>query len=178
VLGRVKTRLAASIGAQAALTAYRDLLALTLARLAPHKGAFAPEIWVDGNALAVADWRRTFPVYEQPDGDLGERMAAAFEAGVSAVVGTDIPAMTADYVDAALKALQAAELALGPTEDGGYCLVAMREPHPEIFAGIPWSTPRVLDATLAAAVHLRVAMLEELWDVDDAAGLRRWRALA
>ncbi len=173
--GRVKTRLARAVGGDAALAAYEELLAQTLARLAPGQGAFAPEIWVEGDAPAVADWRRTFPVYRQAQGDLGARMAAAFEAGVSAVVGTDIPGLTAAYVDGALRALQTADVVLGPTEDGGYCLIAMRESHREALVGIPWSTAGVLEATLAATAHLRVVLLDELWDVDDAAGLRRWR---
>lgn len=174
-LGRVKTRLARTVGDAAALAAYEELLAVTLTRLAPTEGDFAPEIWVEGDAPAVAAWRRTFPVHGQVQGNLGARMAAAFEAGVSAVVGADIPAMTAAYVDDALGALDGADVVLGPTEDGGYCLIAMREPHTEVFADIPWSTPGVLQATLAKAAHLCVAVQETLWDVDDEADLKRWR---
>lgn len=176
VSGRVKTRLAGSVGEEAALAAYRELLALTLHRLAPGTGRFAPEIWIDGERSALASWRG-FRMVEQPNGDLGERMAAAFEDGVSALVGTDIPLMTADYVEQALDALAHSDLVLGPTEDGGYCLVAMNSPQAGIFEGIPWSSPQVLTATLEAAKELSVELLEPLWDVDDATDLARWRGL-
>ena len=175
VLGEVKTRLAATVGQHAALAFYRELVALTLTRLGPGKGAFAPEIWVAGDSAEVGAWRRRFRVVTQPDGDLGARMAAAFDDGVDVLVGCDIPPLTASYVDRAVAALDDADLVLGPTEDGGYCLIAMNEPQPQIFAHIPWSTGQVLAATQRAAAHLRVSLLETLWDVDDEVGLRRWR---
>ena len=175
VLGEVKTRLAATVGQPAALAVYRELVAQTLTRLELGNGAFVPEIWIAGDSADVDGWRRRFRVVAQPDGDLGARMAAAFEDGVDVLVGCDIPPLTASYVDCALAALDDADLTLGPTEDGGYCLVAMNEPHPEIFADIPWGTCDVLAATRRAAAHLRVSLLETLWDVDDEVGLRRWR---
>ena len=175
VLGQVKTRLAAKIGEQNALAAYRELVTSTLTALGPGTGMFAPEIWVAGESEDVDEWRARFPVFVQPPGDLGTRMAAAFEAGVTALVGCDIPPLTASYVDDALAALADADLVLGPTEDGGYCLIAMPAPHPEVFADIPWSTKDVLAATRRAAAHLRVTVLAPLWDVDDATGLARWR---
>ena len=176
VPGRVKTRLARSVGEEAALAAYRELLALTLDRLAPGTGRFAPEIWIEGERSTLASWQG-FRIVEQPTGDLGVRMAAAFEDGVSVLVGTDIPLMTAGYVEQALDALAHADLVLGPTEDGGYCLVAMNSPQDRIFQGIPWSSPRVLTATLAAAKGLSAELLDPLWDVDDARDLARWRGL-
>ena len=177
IRGRVKTRLAKDIGADAALSAYRRLVALTLATLAPGRGRFSPEIWVAGDSPEVAAWRQTFAVFAQPPGDIGTRMAAAFEAGVNVLVGCDIPCLTAAYVDAAVAALAEADLVLGPTEDGGYCLVAMREPHPQVFENVPWSTEAVLSATLKAAKGLSVTTLDELWDVDDGADFKRWQAM-
>ena len=175
VRGQVKTRLAKIVGDDVALAVYDQLLTETLVRLAPGCGRFEPEVWLEGTS---ADARfQGFPVIPQPGGDLGARMAAAFEAGVTALVGTDIPALTADYVDRALGGLNEADLVVGPVEDGGYCLVAMNAPHPELFRAIPWSTPRVLAATLDAAhgLKLTVGLLEPLWDVDDADDLDRWR---
>ena len=176
IRGRVKTRLAKDIGTDAALLAYRELLALTLSRLAPGRGAFSPEIWVEGDSPEVVTWRRSFAVFMQPPGDIGERMAAAFEAGVDVLVGCDIPCLTAAYVDEAVAALADADLVLGPTEDGGYCLVAMREPHLGIFQNVPWSTGHVLTATLEAASGLSVKTLDRLWDVDDGDDFRRWQS--
>jgi len=177
VRGEVKTRLARTIGDEAALGVYRELLSLTLNRLAPGSGNFTPEIWIDRESPSSDPWPQCFRVVVQPEGDLGVRMAAAFEDGVTALVGSDIPLMSAGYVEQAVNALSCADVVLGPTEDGGYCLVAMRRPQPAIFAGIPWSTPRVLDATLSAADEgdLSVELLEVMWDVDDAHDLDRWR---
>ena len=81
-------------------------------------------------------------------------------------------------MEQALDALAHSDLVLGPTEDGGYCLVAMNSPQARIFEGIPWSSPRVLTATLAVAEGLSVELLETLWDVDDATDLARWRGLS
>ena len=175
VRGQVKTRLAKSVGADRALEVYERLVASTLRKLAPGSGRFVSEVWLEG--VAPASVFEGFRVIPQPSGDLGSRMAAAFESGVSALVGTDIPAMTANYVDQALDALTVADLVIGPVVDGGYCLIAMNAPHPALFDGIPWSTGRVVTETLAVAkrLSLAVTMLDELWDVDDEADLRRWQ---
>ena len=184
--GRVKTRLAAGIGADAAFRVYEALLASTLRELAPGRGTFEPEIWVDGDIDEFAVWQRgrgadglrelRFRLVPQCDGDLGQRMAWAFDQGVEVLVGTDIPNMAADYVDGAFAALRAADLVLGPTEDGGYCLIGMNSPRPALFEGIPWGTADVLTSTLHAASALRVELLDPMWDVDDARDLERWRA--
>ena len=186
VHGRVKTRLAAGVGADVALTVYETLLASTLRELAPGRGRFEPEIWVDGDVDAFAGWQRSaqnglrnlrFPLVAQCDGDLGQRMAWAFDQGVNVLVGTDIPDMTASYVDGAVVALQSTDMVLGPTEDGGYCLIGLKSPRPDLFAGIPWGTADVLASTLHAASGLRVELLDAMWDVDDARDLGRWRAV-
>lgn len=176
VLGGVKTRLARAIGATAALEAHRQLLLGTLARLSPGGGRFAPELWLAGAGGEFDAWARWLPMHQQPAGDLGTRMAAAFAAGVTALVGCDIPALAASHVDSALAKLAEAELVLGPTTDGGYCLIAMREPNLGLFQNIPWGTSGVLAATKAAAGGRALALLDPLWDVDEVASWRRWRA--
>ena len=178
VAGTVKTRLAATIGATAALEAHRQLLMHTLARLAPGSGGFAPELWLAGPVAEAAPWARCLPLRQQPAGDLGARMAAAFADGVSVLVGTDIPPLRSHHIDAALARLAESEVVLGPTVDGGYCLIALRAPSPLLFADIPWGTDQVLAATKAAAGQRSLALLPPLWDVDDAADWRRWRQAA
>lgn len=173
VRGVVKTRLARDVGPDAALAAYRELLRLTLTRLAPGNVDFAPEIWAAGEPPAA--WRRDFPVLPQPAGDLGARMAAAFASGARAVVGCDIPDLTAAHVENALRLLRDADVVIGPTEDGGYCLIAMRRPHPRLFTRIPWGTDAVLATTVAAAGRLAVCLLDPLWDVDTGEDLARWQ---
>ncbi len=175
--------MAKTVGADSALRAYEALLAATLQELAPGKGAFEPEIWVDGDLDAFAGWQRQsgvslgFPLVAQDGGDLGERMFRTFDDGVRVLVGTDIPDLTANYVESALVALRTCDLVLGPTEDGGYCLIGMNSPRPELFDGIRWGSADVLTSTLGATGGLRVKLLDALWDVDSAGDLVRWRAI-
>ncbi len=182
--GRVKTRLAATVGAGRALEVYESLLATTLCKLAPGRGRFEPEVWLDGDLGSFTRWQRQnvpggaglgFALARQQGNDLGQRMAHAFLDGVVVVVGTDIPGMSAGYVEQALAALTRTDVVIGPTEDGGYCLIAMNTPRPELFEGIPWSTPDVLTATIQAAGTARVELLAPMWDVDDVDDLVRWR---
>ncbi|MDE0349767.1 MAG: TIGR04283 family arsenosugar biosynthesis glycosyltransferase [Gammaproteobacteria bacterium] len=176
--GRVKTRLVPALGLDGAYDAHVELAETTLAAVA--KGDFDAELWYAGvrNAGLVA-WGERFGLrlVEQPDADLGERMLAALRAGARVVVGTDIPRMSAEYIEDALRRLDHADVVLGPVEDGGYCLIAMDAPHASLFRGIEWGGADVLERTLAWAVDagLRVELLDTLWDVDDAEDHARWR---
>ncbi|SDY88323.1 TIGR04282 family arsenosugar biosynthesis glycosyltransferase [Hymenobacter psychrophilus] len=181
-LGRVKTRLAAGIGNEAALEAYRALLAHTRAVVAPlavHKTA-----WLVGDnaPAAAADWAG-FEQRPQPAGDLGQKMQAAFaydfarpvEAAV--IIGTDCPGLTPGHLTAAFAALRTHDVVLGPAVDGGYYLLGMKRLHPEFFANKPWSTATVRAETLADAARLglQVHLLPELQDLDTVDDLRAWQ---
>ncbi len=105
-------------------------------------------------------------------------MACAFDGGVRcvALIGGDLPSLPPAYIAAAFAALdRGADVALGPAEDGGYYLVATREPQPELFAGIAWSTPAVFAQTAAraASLGLAVATLPPWYDIDGATDLLR-----
>jgi glycosyltransferase A (GT-A) superfamily protein (DUF2064 family) len=106
--------------------------------------------------------------------------AAAFAAGAASVVltGSDIPGLGSGPVRAAFQKLETAPVVLGPAADGGYYLIGLREPHPPLFEGIPWSTGRVLAQTKerARAQELEVVTLPQLYDVDTATDYKRWRA--
>ncbi len=174
--GAVKRRLAREIGDDAALDAYRKLLQDTLTALAPGTGRFDPELWVEGEGDLPA-CASALPQRQQPAGHLGARMLAAFEDGVTVLVGSDIPSLAAAHVDEALARLARADVVFTPAEDGGYCLVGMKAPSPEIFRAIPWGTSRVMEETLARTGGRRVALIGALWDVDTAKDYRRWMAL-
>lgn len=171
-LGTVKRRLARDIGDRAALRFYAVNLARLLRRLAADRRfetvvAHTPDRAWRGWPAAVA--RRP-----QGAGDLGARMhrACARRRRV-AVVGTDIPDMTAADVAAAFRALGRADAAFGPSQDGGYWLVALSPRRPaRPFAGVRWSTEHALGDTLANFRGRRVALLRTLRDVDTAADLR------
>lgn len=87
--------------------------------------------------------------------DLGSRMrnafAGCFRAGClkAILIGTDTPWMGRGRLELALRALDRADVVLGPTRDGGYYLVGARRPVPEMFSGIDWGTSRVLRQTVA-----------------------------
>jgi rSAM/selenodomain-associated transferase 1 len=110
----------------------------------------------------------------QSDGDLGERMSAAFAdafregAGRVVVIGTDCPALSPDHLAEAFEALGNHEVVLGPARDGGYYLVGLSRPADALFTDIPWGTESVLQATMerAEAVGLTQCCLQTLGDVD------------
>ena len=186
--GRVKSRLAAGVGPSAALAVYRELLAITNAAIVeadvPATVWLADTAGPEPTAAEAQEWT-TQAARSQPDGDLGERMntafAAAFATGAGrvAIIGTDCPGLRASHLIQAFGALESADLVLGPATDGGYYLLALRQPQPTLFANKTWSTDSVLTDTLADARHLglRVALLSELRDVDNAEDLAAWNAV-
>ena len=94
------------------------------------------------------------------------------------LIGSDSPQVSRAIIDQARAALDAADVVLGPAEDGGYYLIAMRSPH-DVFSGIPMSTPEVREMTVMSAERqgLRVHLLEPLLDVDELPDLQRLAAL-
>jgi rSAM/selenodomain-associated transferase 1 len=118
----------------------------------------------------------------QADGDIGDRMAAAFgqlfAGGARHVVliGSDLPSLPASRLADAFTALeQRDDVVLGPAEDGGYYLVALSAPRPALFTGVAWGTRDVLRQTLeiARAAGLSVALVGPWYDVDTADDLSR-----
>jgi len=186
--GAVKTRLAEAIGPGAAAELYRALAERVLEATTPGPGEYERLVFFDPPQAreAMRAWLPGVRLLAQSAGDLGARMgdafARAFARGASrvAVVGTDAPGVSRQAVVAALDALDAADVVIGPTADGGYCLLALRKPRPELFAGIAWSTPAVAPGTRAraGAAGLLVHELPLLRDVDTLEDVRlEWPAL-
>ena len=180
--GAVKTRLAASLGAEPACAAYRRLVEALLRNLALLPKAelcFAPG---DAAAEIKPSLRRGWTSCPQIGADLGERLQAAFaghfesDAQQVVIIGSDCPDVTAQDIEDAWLALDGHDVVLGPALDGGYWLIGLRAPQPALFTGIPWSTDRVFGETICRAreAGLRVALLRELSDVDTAADWERW----
>jgi rSAM/selenodomain-associated transferase 1 len=186
-LGQVKTRLAAGVGHAEALAIYHELLGITRAAIAD--AGFPATVWLAGTAVQMpsaeekGDWAN-LTVRCQQAGDLGQRMTAAFAAAFAAgatkvaIIGTDCPGLRAAHLAEAFSLLNEHEVVLGPATDGGYYLLGLRQPLPELFQNKAWSTASVLADTLADAQRLgkRVALLPELHDVDTAEDLACWRA--
>lgn len=184
--GRVKTRLAASVGDEAAVEIYRALGSTVVENVIG--GAYQTCVCFDPpDALAeVRSWLGEDVAYRpQTSGDLGDRMSEAIRYGLSAmdrvcVVGTDAPDVDRALVESALAALDHSDLVLGPAADGGYYLIAVKAPQPQLFRGIPWSSDSVLTDTLDVADRsgLVVHLLRELSDVDHVEDVpTAWRSL-
>jgi rSAM/selenodomain-associated transferase 1 len=186
--GRVKTRLVPPLSEGDAHRLYLAFLEDAAAI------SIAPGRWVsmleaepdpDDPALArlfPAPWRRQ----KQAFGDLGERLAAAFErefargAPSAVAVGSDHPAMERRLLEEAFAKLAVgSEAAIIPAEDGGYCAIGLTAGVPvrDVFLQIPWSTSLVLSATRQrlAALGIRESVLEPAYDVDRPEDLDRLR---
>jgi rSAM/selenodomain-associated transferase 1 len=113
-----------------------------------------------------------FDVIPQSGGSLGQRLASAFAAvqGPALLVGMDTPQLDRELLATALAALTGGrfDAVLGPTVDGGYWTIGLREPRPEVFGGVPMSTPRTYLAQLERllALGLRIYRHRTLRDVD------------
>ncbi|HUI18380.1 MAG TPA: TIGR04282 family arsenosugar biosynthesis glycosyltransferase [Alphaproteobacteria bacterium] len=177
-LGQAKRRLAADIGAFAALAFYRAGLMRLLRRLKQPR-RWRLWLYVTPDRAARAGWPPGLALRPQGRGDLGARMRrplAALSPGPVVIVGSDIPALAPAHIAAAFAALGSHDLVFGPATDGGYWLVgARRRPlPPQLFRQVRWSSRDALADTLAGiAGRFSVARLATLEDVDDGASYRR-----
>lgn len=183
VPGQVKTRLAAVLGAEAAAALYAVMVDHALAAL---RGPWQVLLFgAPAEAAPRLGARHGVPVQAQAEGDLGVRMAAAFDAAFAAgatravIVGTDCLSLHAMDVEEAFEALAGHDVAIAPAQDGGYVMLGLRAPTPVLFAGVEWSTPRVMVQTLerVARAGLTFQRLPQHGDVDTLDDLRRDRAL-
>ena len=176
--GKVKTRLAGTLGKEAAARLYRRMAGDIIRRLA-LKGCEQYEtiIFFDPpeRASDVRDWLGDDECYiQQSGGDLGERLSNAFRAvfnsgaGRAVVVGTDCPDVTQDIVTRALQHLREKDVVIGPAEDGGYYLLGLSSHAPGTFDSIDWSTGRVFQQTIEKIKQqgLSFVTLEPLKDLD------------
>lgn len=176
VPGKVKTRLAATIGNEAAANLYEafliDLLRDTGASTDRLLLAFTPDTessrkWVQ-NAAPQAE------ILAQPEGDLGHRIdwffRRAFDEGARRVVliGSDSPDLPSHLLNAAIANLDDNDVVVAPATDGGYVLIGLKSPQPGFFDGVRWSSPFTLLDTVAAAarLELKLSFLDLWYDID------------
>lgn len=182
VEGRVKTRLARTVGEARATLLYREMGRTVVDQLRggpyrivvchdPPDARDEVRAWLGGTGLTFRPQRGA---------GLGQRMAEAFSwalAGAqrACIVGTDAPDVGRGIVEEAFSSLDEADVVLGPATDGGYYLLALSEARPEIFRDVEWSTPSVLDRTVERAkeLGLTVRLLDERTDLDTAEDLER-----
>jgi alpha-1,6-mannosyltransferase len=181
--GAVKTRLLPALDPRSAAELYRALAEEEIRGTVPLSGEYTRLFFhaPPASPEAMTAWLPGETFLAQRGDDLGARMSAAFDeafrrgARRAAVIGTDVPWVHRGLVAEAFSALEHHDVAVGPTSDGGYYLLALDRPRPELFRGIAWSTPSVLASTLerAATLGLRVRRLPELPDIDTIDDLRR-----
>ena len=181
--GAVKTRLLPAWSPADAAGLYQALVRDTLEAVRPLREvrvvvAYAPDAgfpdlgWVDGS----------WPLVPQEGRTLGERLthgfAWAFRQGARrvAALGSDAPELSGAWVRQAFRELQHADVVVGPTRDGGYHLIGLSRPQPALFAGMPWSSPRLLARTLeqVARLGLRLRTLPPIADLDTPDDVRRY----
>ena len=186
VPGQVKTRLMPALGAAGAARLAERLLQHTLEQAcgAPLQHlehlelCVAPDTHHPAINAAVQPLSRTVHLTEQGEGDLGERMHRALSRVLmqhrqALLIGTDAPALNADTLAQAAHALQDHDVVFVPALDGGYALVGLARPAPELLLGMTWSTPEVMAQTRERARRSgwRWAELSPVADIDEPADL-------
>lgn len=184
--GKTKTRLIPILGPEGAATLHRRMTEHTLRRvrqfLANHPVSLRIQ-YDGGNEEGLRQWLGAdLQPVPQGEGDLGRRMhlafTEAFAEGIRRVVliGTDCPGIRPDHLAGAFQALGRKDAVIGPARDGGYYLIGLRRPAPELFEEVPWGTGEVLQRTLdaASASDRRVVLLDPLEDVDRPEDIPVW----
>ena len=182
--GKVKTRLAATIGEVKAAEVYRamlDYLVDSLSTVGDQRTiAFTPLHKLSEFSSVTASAKEAWALIPQSDGSLGDRMTHFFESLFSAeaekasdlnviLIGSDCPTISPALLGEAFELLRTHDVVLGPTPDGGYYLVAMAGQYRDVFSGITYSTQSVLEQTTAKMRNdqIKYALLKPLEDIDE-----------
>ena len=170
-LGKVKTRLAKTVGDKTALEIYTFLLERTrdiAAKVTADKAVYY-SVKIRENDI----WDATiFQKHLQVGEDLGIRMLHAFKNGFETgyekvlIIGSDLYDLTSETIENAFKALENNEVVIGPAEDGGYYLLGMNSLEEKVFKNKDWGTKTVRKDTLEDLKDKKVFLLGELNDVD------------
>ncbi len=185
--GKVKTRLLPAISASQAAILHSRLLFETLELT--HRQELCPvQLW-----CSPSTWRpefqsalKQYPIslHTQIGTDLGDRMERAISTNLErfvavVLIGCDCPSLTVqDLIDALSALHNGSEVALGPSEDGGYVLIGMNQAVPRLFLKLQWGTAEVLPETRSRIKSLGLQCFEtrEQWDIDRPEDLQRYRS--
>jgi len=178
VPGEVKTRLTPEFTSAEATDLYRCFIQDRIKEIGNLAGidlaiSYTPE---DSEGYFAQFLSNGFHLFPQRGKDLGERLCNIFvdklrgEYGAVSIIDSDTPDLPRSIVEQSFQLLVAdrADAVFGPCYDGGYYLVGMRQPHPELFQNIPWSTAKVLPQTLEKAnrLGLQTKLLPQWNDLD------------
>jgi hypothetical protein len=186
VSGQVKTRLTPPLTPAEAAALNRSFLqdtAALLGRVGPGSAGIVCFTPAGAADLYSSLLPPAFGLLPQRGETLEDRIRSAFDdlflSGFDSVclIGSDSPTIPLTTYVEVVELLRSPQdlVVVGPADDGGYYLIGLKKPHPELFYAIDWSTDRVLDQTIARAADLRlqVHMLPPHYDVDDSASLAR-----
>ena len=172
-LGKVKTRLAATVGNEKALAIYNELLQHTFStvkNIKADKFVFYHEVITDNDIWSEPGFIKKI----QENVELGEKMKAAFQEVFSAdyknvlIIGSDCLQLNSKIIEDAFTMLEEKDTVIGPAKDGGYYLLGMSIMQNFIFENKEWSTAAVFSDTIhdIEQHQLSVGLLPELLDVD------------
>ena len=172
-LGKVKTRLAASVGDEEALAIYIRLLDHTCDVMSglPTVQRY---VFYSQKVMHNDRWPEdTFIKSQQVDGDLGHKLKAAFaevftQCDKVIVIGSDCAQLSSSHIQDAINQLDRCNVVIGPSLDGGYYLLGMDKNYSFLFDNITWSTATVYVETIDNALHngLTYTSIEQLSDID------------
>ena len=172
VLGKVKTRLAKTIGNTGAFNVYKTLFNITQTetlKLDIDRHIYYSDVVINSS------WPNDDKFIQKGNG-IGERMLNAFKDGFNKgyeqiiLIGSDLPDISEDIISTGFEALKYSKTVFGPAQDGGYYLVGMNTLSPTIFLNKPWSQPDLLKSTLTQINDY--SLLNELNDIDTIEDLR------
>ncbi|SMO33701.1 hypothetical protein SAMN06265218_10187 [Fodinibius sediminis] len=176
-LGKVKTRLARSIGDKQALAVYQELLKLT--QSATDSLNVTRQVWYSRFIEQEDQWKENYQKRLQRGADLGMRMKSAFQEAFDngfekvVIIGSDCAEMTPGLLREAFQLLEKKDVVIGPSRDGGYYLLGMANFYPGLFEDKKWSTPAVGEQTIRQLQEMQVshALLPVRNDIDTAQDL-------
>lgn len=184
---KVKTRLAKSIGEEAARGIYTRLLYDSLHKFVDPVSNDFKIILSLSTKTGEKYFKEAYPEFFidiQCPGNIGVRMhhalLSAFDKGAekAVLIGTDVPGINWSILNQAFENVNDQSVVIGPTRDGGYYLVGMANPGVNIFKNVTWSSPEVLCQTIRniEKQNFSAVLLPELMDIDNEQELRQWQS--
>ncbi|WP_347173589.1 TIGR04282 family arsenosugar biosynthesis glycosyltransferase [Polaribacter uvawellassae] len=170
ILGKVKTRLAKTIGDVGAFKIYSELVNITeksTSNITADKYIYFSDV------IISSKWKGS-KKFIQEGKDLGIKMQNAFQSGFNdsyeniLLIGSDLPDISKEIIDSAFEKLENNDVIFGPAEDGGYYLIGLSKMIPSVFEDKPWSQSDLLNVTLAELKSQKqtVGLMKTLNDID------------
>ena len=170
ILGKVKTRLAKTIGDAGAFRIYRELVAITKKQASNVK---ADRHIYFSDVIIPTGWEQDEKFVQEGE-DLGQKMKNAFQHGFNSgyekivLIGSDLPTISKEMIEHGFKDLETHDVVLGPASDGGYYLIGLSKMNTSVFNNKPWSQSSLLNVTLQQLSEQKrsISLLDTFNDID------------